>query len=406
MTGSVIPFFCFFLLISLVQIDGGSRGKAGKFLGLFQVVTFPNDPCAGTNRNGTCYTEAECSSRGGTKSGTCASGYGVCCIFIGSCGASFSENCTYFENAGGQPGSCSLEVCPSTDNICQLRLDFDMFVISGPSTLSDSVGVTLNGAPVTDITKGVAVATASQCLTDTFSISNPGGQNPPVICGSNNGEHVYVDAAEACNTMNFQLGTAGVGTPLANRQWSIKVTQYSCDFDNLAPTGCTQYFFGQDTGLVRTFNYVGGQHLANQDQSICVRREDNNCRICWTAIADTDFALSGPTNAALKKVTSSICCGYGTNGKGISGFDCLNIPGALNPANMMMAGNSRICGRDAGLVQKTGAAFNTKTVCSMTTPFNIRFLSDAFEFSGAAITEAAKADKGFQLIYLQSNTGC
>lgn len=71
----------------------------------------------------------------------------------------------------------------------QLRLDFDMFVISGPSTLSDSVGVTLNGAPVTDITKGVAVATASQCLTDTFSISNPGGQNPPVICGSNNGEH-------------------------------------------------------------------------------------------------------------------------------------------------------------------------------------------------------------------------
>ncbi|TRY77460.1 hypothetical protein TCAL_16983 [Tigriopus californicus] len=75
----------------------------------------------------------------------------------------------------------------------KLRLDFEMFVISGPSIISDSVGVTLNGAPVTTITKGVAVATASQCLTDRFSISNPGGQTPPVICGSNNGEHGCCD---------------------------------------------------------------------------------------------------------------------------------------------------------------------------------------------------------------------
>eukprot|EP00095_Tigriopus_kingsejongensis_P001171 maker-scaffold415_size178368-snap-gene-0.24 protein:Tk01171 transcript:maker-scaffold415_size178368-snap-gene-0.24-mRNA-1 annotation:"hypothetical protein Y032_0655g1201" len=300
-------------------------------------------------------------------------------LFTGSCGSTFSENCTYFENAGGQPGSCSLKVCRSSDNICQLRLDFNMFVVTGPSTAIASVAKAINGVPVTDILQGISVSVASQCLTDTFSVTSPGFQSPPVICGSNNGEHMYVDASELCNTLNFQLGTAGVGANLANRQWSIKITQYSCDFTNLAPQGCTQYFFGPDTDTVQTFNFAGGQHLAGQDQSICVRRERNNCRICWTAAVDTDFVLSGKTNAVQKKVTSSVCCGYGNQGLATDGFDCLNIPGALNPANMLIAGD--------------------------TIPFNIRFLSDQYEFTGV-MAEANKLDKGFKLIYTQTNTGC
>ena len=51
----------------------------------------------------------------------------------------------------------------------------------------------------------------------------------------------------------------------------LKVTQYSCDYDNLAPQGCTQYFFGNVMDTVQTFNFDGGQHLANQRQAICVR---------------------------------------------------------------------------------------------------------------------------------------
>lgn len=42
---------------------------------------FPNDPCvASGSRNGTCYTEAECESKSGVASGSCAAGFGVCCI--------------------------------------------------------------------------------------------------------------------------------------------------------------------------------------------------------------------------------------------------------------------------------------------------------------------------------------
>ena len=52
-----------------------------------------------------------------------------------------------------------------------------------------------------------------------------------------------------------------------------QVTQYSCNYDNLAPQGCTQYYFGPDTDTVRSFNYNNGngKHLANQDQQICIR---------------------------------------------------------------------------------------------------------------------------------------
>ena len=49
-------------------------------LNIFQVVRFPNEACNTTaNDQGVCYTEAECQARDGTSSGSCASGFGVCC---------------------------------------------------------------------------------------------------------------------------------------------------------------------------------------------------------------------------------------------------------------------------------------------------------------------------------------
>ncbi len=63
---------------------------------------------------------------------------------------------------------------------------------------------------------------------------------------------VYVDASPSCNTLAFQLGqnNPDAGGNVASRSWSIKTTQYSCDYRNLAPQGCTQYFFGQARELL------------------------------------------------------------------------------------------------------------------------------------------------------------
>ena len=33
------------------------------------------------------------------------------------------------------------------------------------------------------------VSTMGQCLTDTFTVTSPGSVTPPVICGTNDGQH-------------------------------------------------------------------------------------------------------------------------------------------------------------------------------------------------------------------------
>merc|ERR1711936_531094 len=70
-------------------------------LSVFQVVKFANGICKGSSRNGTCYTAAECSNIGGTKDGTCADGFGVCCIVILTTSGSSSVNNTYIYKASG-----------------------------------------------------------------------------------------------------------------------------------------------------------------------------------------------------------------------------------------------------------------------------------------------------------------
>ena len=115
------------------------------------------------------------------------------------------------------------------------------------------------------------VTEAGQCLTDTFSISN---QNTvPLICGTNSGEHVYFDAADDCNNLNFQFGQTANGVTKATRTFDIKVSQINCktkssskkklssllflfflgDSDMLAPSGCTQWYTGAGPAHVSFF---------------------------------------------------------------------------------------------------------------------------------------------------------
>ena len=83
---------------------------------------------------------------------------------------------------------------------------------------------------------------------------------------------VYFEASDACNSLDFQLGTAATGLAnVATRSWVVKVSQYSCDYENLAPTGCTQYFYGTGAAnVVQSFNNPN-LHLADQRQTVCVR---------------------------------------------------------------------------------------------------------------------------------------
>ena len=67
----------------------------------------------------------------------------------------------------------------------QMRLDFNSFVISGPSTVSLSIAKMLNG--VLNAPTGKEVSQKSTCATDSFSVSN--SPNIPNLCGTLSGEH-------------------------------------------------------------------------------------------------------------------------------------------------------------------------------------------------------------------------
>ena len=208
------------------NIDSSRKGKV---LSVFNVVTFPNDACGAANGyNGTCYTASECESKGGTSSGTCASSFGVCCVFSLACGGSSSANNSYAiissYSISSDSDPCTYTFCKANTDVCKLRIDFDTMVLADPET-----------AHATSATDGVKIGS---CMTDSMTISNPGGQVPPTVCGYNTGQHMWVPASDQCNQINIDIDTGSTGT---TRKWTIKVTQYECGNLMAPEQDCLQY---------------------------------------------------------------------------------------------------------------------------------------------------------------------
>merc|ERR1719347_1201031 len=198
-----------------VNITDETADRAKKVLSVFTVVKFPNSACdsATAGRNGTCYTASECTSKGGSASGNCASSFGVCCVFEGTCGTTVAENNTYFSSSGRTLGNaCTYRVCKCSDSVCQLRLDFETFVLNDPVTISTEL-------VTADLT------TRGQCNTDVFGVTAPGFGSVPVICGTNTGYHMYVPASDSCNELAASYGS---GSSASTSSLSIKVSQIEC----------------------------------------------------------------------------------------------------------------------------------------------------------------------------------
>ena len=167
-----------------------------------------------------------------------------------------------------------------------------------------------------------------------------------------------------------------------------------------------------------------------------VRREANTCSICWfPANPAADFAVSG--SGMMGITNDALCCGYGLTGLDERGYDCLLIPMASNTQMAMIKAN-RFCGASKGLAtigSQLGVGTTTiteldRTICckwvklaaklrlpasplstlsyihivtilwlnpipARYLPFQIRFVSDSYEFAD----EAVNAPQGFKLQY-------
>lgn len=68
----------------------------------------------------------------------------------------------------------------------QLRIDFNLFVISGPSTATTSTVSLIGGQP---FIAGRPANQRTRCLTDYFSVSGSLNGNPSTVCGTNTNQH-------------------------------------------------------------------------------------------------------------------------------------------------------------------------------------------------------------------------
>jgi len=446
--GTVLLLFISTLSATATNITSeNGQDQIGKALNVFNVVKFPNDACTSTssNYNGTCYTATECKTLGGTASGTCASSFGVCCVFSLTCGQMSSQNNTYIEQAtytlGTDADPCTYKICPS-GTVSKLKLEFTSLILTAPA-----------GDAKYDAVTAASPFYTGHCIEDSLNIASPGHASPPEICGVNTGQHMFIPM-DTCVTININIGTSA-GT----RSWQILAIQYEAG-NLMAPEGnCLQYHTAS-SGTFASFawdfaTYGEAQaatttgiapytqfHLANQHYNVCFRREQGKTAICYTpkilgsatnagattqpTSAAASFGLGGSssnnaaaigatqqtdgvlmvvdgTSAAIAADTTGVsaCQGYTVfakiagDGDGRTTGDYLEIPqafehtsGAALPTGVSTSLITRVCGNvfsAAAIAIAVGAAISTDnpgTVCSRTTPFRVGVHMDGMEAMG------------------------
>merc|ERR1719429_316932 len=249
--------------------------RTGKLFSLFSVVQFPNNVCSttsGTFSNGTCITSSECSSRGGTAQGSCAAGFGVCCIYTYSeSGSRITNNVSYITNPSypssyvptSTPQTLTYTIEKESCDICRIRLDYEVFQLTTPNT-NTGAGVN-SGACNVDY---MLLTTTAQSVS-TVTTGNYGSY--PLLCGRNGGLHSYIDMSCTCGdtaTITMEVGDA------ADNLWKIKVSQISCDDPNVAnQEGCFQYFEGE-SGTIESYSFQSSLMIASQNYAVCIRPEE------------------------------------------------------------------------------------------------------------------------------------
>ncbi|XP_022237736.1 uncharacterized protein LOC106478432 [Limulus polyphemus] len=238
--------------------------RTSKIFSIFTLAIFENDACntSSVNRTGICFSARECVSRGGRAEGTCAGGYGVCCLFEISCDSNSLNNGTYFQNPNFPSTYTETRTCIASfrkihSNVCQFRLDFLSFDIGNP-------------------TFGV-------CNEDRLVISGQ-SQNSivPPLCGFNTGQHLYLEVSGTEGPIQLNVISQGSRA----RSFDIRVTQINCDSRNLAPPNCLQYHTGIQ-GQFQSFNYVSDVMITDQgyfnnlDYTICFRKEVGFCTMTY-----------------------------------------------------------------------------------------------------------------------------
>ncbi|XP_076044695.1 uncharacterized protein LOC143027310 [Oratosquilla oratoria] len=238
---------------------------------MFTVVRLRNSECAALNgERGVCYTYFQCKKSGGTPSGECATGFGVCCLTHLACGGSTGNNATYLQSPGYRNTFNYAAMCTYTINlrpdVCQLRLDINELDMAPPD---------ITGSCEEDFLR------ASQ---DTKFIK---------LCGRTIDNHFYLDVDHCVSPfVTFTFTTSDVNY---NRRWNIRVSQICCDQESLAPSGCGQYYTAP-SGVIKGLNHdsdaANDRILSGLNFAVCVRKEIHHCSWLLTSPRESDIKVT------------------------------------------------------------------------------------------------------------------
>lgn len=329
-----------------------------------------------------------------------------------------------------------------SSDICQIRLDFEAFIIAGPANSVEQIAGT---------------TTETHCVNDFMTLVQTGGAAMPTICGALTGEHLYVDlgmVATDTSVMTIQTAVStAIGPTTANRLWDIKMSQIECYAAYRAPAGCHRYFTS-DVGKVISLNFMRvtgtvpivqataagqntGLELGTQIINTCIRRTKGMCcvqyQVCqsYNGIALTSSTGNVGSDAGWKgtfvesfsiDIALSPFLLDGTqNNVGMVDSQCsgdyIEIPsswsgacGAQSAARPTV--NSRYCGARLGANFHASAAIAINSghspVCDCSEPFLVRHSSDAANDIGgrnqiniANMAIAAVYPRGFCLDFTQ-----
>merc|ERR1739844_436131 len=231
---------------------------------------------------------------------------------------------------------------------------------------------------------------------DTFAvITNTNGAlgGTPVVCGQNEGQHMYLDigpGATASATVGFTFMALA-----ATRTWEIKVTQLECGNAMTPPDGCLQYHTGT-AGQLTTFNYAGNAlHLENQNYNICIRQEMGMTCTVYT-VCDAIAGQGLPFSLSNIDVT-----GLAAAALGLSDFACtldyIEISGSSEVCGV--APTNKYCG-DVLTTDVATVATTNNPICDCTSPFRVGIRTDGALDAAGAMQE--DTDMGF----LQSRGVC
>jgi len=279
--------------------------KKAKAFSLFSVVSFPNDECASAMAGmiGLCVTAEECEDRaGGSASGNCASGFGVCCLTTMEATAAnanvmITNSLTYIQNENfpqtvgtptATPAAFMFPLVSGT-GVEQIRLDFETAVFEQPS-MPD--GVCDNGGDFLDVATGNA-------LLEGF---NSG------LCGTFSGQHMFIDSGRRATGATLTISTSAA---VLDRSWKILVRFIPVGSADRAPQGCLQ-FYTANSGRITSFNHevnnAQGTMLADQLYQVCIRLNPGFQSVTYKerrsgGNANPDsFRLSGATTAGESEV--------------------------------------------------------------------------------------------------------